>query len=84
MGVEVDNGVSWYYEGPLGVEPGEGLQLTLHTGDQQTDVFGFQCDTPPIFGPLAFDLPAGGRSHLLLYATPDDPALRALILPFGH
>lgn len=73
----------WRYEGPLAVEPGDGNSLTLHAGDQQTDPFTFACDTPPIHGPVPFDLETGERSHLLLYATPGDPTIRSLILPFG-
>lgn len=78
-----DGSYSWGYEGPLAVEPGVGNPLTLHAGDQQTDPFTVQCDTPPIHGPVPFNIAPGGRSHFLLYAVPGENQLRSLVLPFG-
>jgi hypothetical protein len=80
-GVTGDGGT--YYRGPLLVTPAPGLALSLHPGTQDDDPFAAKCDSAPILGPQPFSLAAGQRSHAFIYARPGDPALRALILPFG-
>lgn len=82
LGVTGESGGIWY-EGPLPVDPGTGLELTLHEAHQGDDPFAATCDAPPIHGPVQFDIAAGEGAHLFIYATPGDPTLRSLILPFG-
>ena len=70
--------------GPLLVPPSPQQSLSLHEALPTDDPFSATCSSAPILGPQPFSLTAGQRAHAFIYAVPNDPTLRGLILPFGN